>query len=103
MSKQAKYIIYSIHDMKDYQYLLQGSFKKRNVQFDLKENLTEVLNLAQYKAKIGGINIKFEVKFSSDEEQIDNFVSIVKFDELKKTLQKVDDAIENHPLLVKVS
>lgn len=89
--------------MKDYQDLLQGTFKKRNVQFDLKESLLEVMNLAQYKANINGINIKFEVQFSQDEEKIDNFVSIVKFDELKKTLQKVDDEIENHPLLIKVS
>ena len=46
MSKQSKFIIYSIHDMKDYHDLQQGLFKKRNVQFNLKESLVEVMTLA---------------------------------------------------------
>ena len=50
MNLQSKSIIYSIHDMNDYQDLLSGTFRKRNIQFDLRENLNEVMNLTQYKA-----------------------------------------------------
>ena len=42
--------------------------------------------MAEYKAKINGINIKFEVKFTKEEKD-DAFVSLIKFDELKKTLR----------------
>ena len=66
--------------------MLQGTFKKKNVNFNLKENLLEVVNLAAYKAKINGINVKFEAKFATDEYKFDDFVSIIKFDELKKVL-----------------
>ena len=43
------------------------------------------MDLTQYKAKIKGINVKLEAKFS-DDGQIANFVQIIKFDELKKKL-----------------
>ena len=88
--------------MRDYQDLLQGTFRKKHIQFDLQKSFHEVVNLAQYKAKIKGINVKIEAKFIDEDENL-NFVSQIKFDELKKKLNKIDDDVENHPLLVKVS
>ena len=46
--------------------MLSGTFRKRNIQFDLRESLNEVMDLTQYKAKIKGINVKLEAKFSDD-------------------------------------
>ena len=67
------------------------------MQFNLKESLNEVVNLAKYKASIMGIKIKFQAQFQGD------FDHSIKFDELKKSFMAIDDNIENHPILIKVS
>ena len=84
--------------MKDYQDLLSSTFKKRNVQFDLKECLDEVFDLALYKAQFIGINVKFTANFTEEESAID-FVKLIKIDELKNNLLKINENIENHKLL----
>ena len=50
-----------------------------------------------------GIKIKFQAQFQGDFDLASNFVHSIKFDELKKSFMAIDDNIENHPILIKVS
>ena len=44
-------IMFKIREMKDYQSLRMGTFKKRIIGFNLQDTINEVVNIIKYKAE----------------------------------------------------
>ena len=49
LKNQCKLIIFSLRDMQDYRNLKKGNFRKKTQKFNLKDALSEVINIVKYK------------------------------------------------------
>ena len=50
-----------VQDILDFAQIKEDKFRKNIQNFDLKENIQEVINVQQYKAEQLGINVSVEV------------------------------------------
>jgi len=51
MRLQGKYIMSTLNDMKDYQALRMGQFRKSMILFNLKDTLEDIKEMIKYKAE----------------------------------------------------
>jgi hypothetical protein len=65
MLVQCKSVIYRLNDMQDWQLILKGLFRKKNVSFRLDKVLEEISSVMQTKAEVKRVDFKFKAKFSN--------------------------------------
>ena len=100
MKTQSHLIIYSFKDLQDWQAMKQCTFEKKECQFDLKQKLEEVVGWMKLKAEGFNLHIICEPNFESQtSDQGHTLAHKVQYEQMKKDLEKIDQNLENHPLL----
>ena len=60
--------MFKIREMKDYQSLRLGDFKKKTTSFNLQDAINEIVDILKYKADQQNIKVHFEPKFVNSNE-----------------------------------
>ena len=74
MRLQGKYIMSTLNDMKDYQALRMGQFRKSMISFNLKDTLEDIKEMIKHKAEQNNNIINFDPIFKQNDDIINNFV-----------------------------
>lgn len=69
LKNQCKLIIFSLRDMQDYRNLKKGNFRKKTQKFNLKDALSEVINIVKYKGSENSNKFIFEPEFNSEMQE----------------------------------
>lgn len=89
----------TLNDMKDYQALRMGHFRKNMILFNLKETLEDIKEMIKYKAEQNNNIINFEPIFKKNDDIQTNFVREIQYERIRKNFDGSLDTMENHPLL----
>jgi hypothetical protein len=99
MRLQGKYIMSTLNDMKDYQSLRMGQFRKSMILFNLRDSFEDIKEMIKYKAEQNNNIINFDPIFKQNDDIATNFVRQIQYERIRKNFDGSLDSIENHPLL----
>ena len=68
MRLQGKYIMSTLNDMRDYQSLKIGNFRKNMILFNLKDTLEDIKEMIKYKAELNNNIINFDPIFTENDK-----------------------------------
>ena len=63
MRRYSELIVFKLNDIRDWQLLNKGTFKKHEIPFDLEQSLGEVKEFMLSKSKTTRINFIFDLNF----------------------------------------
>lgn len=89
--------------MKDFQAFRKGRFRKSFINFDLRDTLFEIIDIANWKAKQQQTRIIFNPTFETEPNHTTSLSKLVEYNKMKKNLLSVDQNIMNHPLLQNIN